>query len=589
MNRGPTVSNPKNGARVGRLRRIRWWGWTILALVILIAAAGGFVWIEHARSVQMAAVSPEQGARLASASVKISCSLPGYVPGRGTVTVTVDGKALDASSLALRTDGAEATVSLADGTHTAAVEYTSADIFSRRLSRSWSFSIDTTSPEVRVVSPSPLAILSQKSNHFVATFSEDATATLSVDGKNVALTLGDSSASSTTSAAGAVSATGDSSVNAGRTVEGDLSLTEGKHEFTLTVTDPLGNRTVQEWEAWADYTAPTVQEAEWPGDTWKQTSAALTFAIADNFPDKLVMSASVDGQNTSVLRTSAVASGAISSAATGKPAAKTSTAKKSTSTTASTGTSPGTSTIAAAQPRYYLLATGELSEGTHDVSVSVQDLGGHVSTWHRTFLVDSTDVFGARPLSEGATGKDVVELQRVLTAKGLYTGEANGVYDSATAQAMAAFNQSRNLTGGTSANADALALMIGSIRIDISERKLYLFSDGKLAKTYSVAIGQPAYPTPVGNWKIISKVRNPIWTPPKSPWAVGLDPVPPGPGNPLGTRWMGLSAPAIGIHGTDADWSIGTAASHGCIRMHIPDAEDLFTRVYIGTPVQIVP
>jgi lipoprotein-anchoring transpeptidase ErfK/SrfK len=52
---------------------------------------------------------------------------------------------------------------------------------------------------------------------------------------------------------------------------------------------------------------------------------------------------------------------------------------------------------------------------------------------------------------------------------------------------------------------------------------------------------------------------------------------------------MGLSATAIGIHGTDADWSIGTAASHGCIRMHIPDAEDLFTRVYIGTPVQIVP
>jgi lipoprotein-anchoring transpeptidase ErfK/SrfK len=65
--------------------------------------------------------------------------------------------------------------------------------------------------------------------------------------------------------------------------------------------------------------------------------------------------------------------------------------------------------------------------------------------------------------------------------------------------------------------------------------------------------------------------------------------VPPGPGNPLGTRWMGLSAPGVGIHGTPDAASIGYSASHGCIRMRIPDAETVFAHVSVGTPVFIVP
>jgi L,D-transpeptidase ErfK/SrfK len=82
--------------------------------------------------------------------------------------------------------------------------------------------------------------------------------------------------------------------------------------------------------------------------------------------------------------------------------------------------------------------------------------------------------------------------------------------------------------------------------------------------------------------------KNPWWYPPASPWAQGLKPVPPGPGNPLGTRWMGLTAPGVGIHGTPDSGSIGYSVSHGCIRMLIPDAEWLFDHVVIGTPVFIV-
>ena len=86
----------------------------------------------------------------------------------------------------------------------------------------------------------------------------------------------------------------------------------------------------------------------------------------------------------------------------------------------------------------------------------------------------------------------------------------------------------------------------------------------------------------------MDKQRNPWWRPPNSEWAKGLKPVPPGPGNPLGTRWMGISAPGVGMHGTPDAASIGYSASHGCIRMQIPDAEWLFDHVRIGTPVFIV-
>jgi L,D-transpeptidase catalytic domain len=107
-------------------------------------------------------------------------------------------------------------------------------------------------------------------------------------------------------------------------------------------------------------------------------------------------------------------------------------------------------------------------------------------------------------------------------------------------------------------------------------------------RVFGVATGQAAYPTPLGRFTIATKQRDPWWYPPDSDWAAGAVPVPPGPGNPLGTRWMGLSKPLVGIHGTPDAASIGYSASHGCIRMRIEDAEWLFERVRVGTPVFIV-
>jgi lipoprotein-anchoring transpeptidase ErfK/SrfK len=117
--------------------------------------------------------------------------------------------------------------------------------------------------------------------------------------------------------------------------------------------------------------------------------------------------------------------------------------------------------------------------------------------------------------------------------------------------------------------------------------KLYLYKGTRLWRMFGVATGQSAYPTPDGTFTIVDMQRYPWWYPPASPWAAGAKPIPPGPGNPLGTRWMGLSAPGVGMHGTPDDASIGYSESHGCIRMHIPDAEWLFDHVTLGTRVTI--
>jgi lipoprotein-anchoring transpeptidase ErfK/SrfK len=126
------------------------------------------------------------------------------------------------------------------------------------------------------------------------------------------------------------------------------------------------------------------------------------------------------------------------------------------------------------------------------------------------------------------------------------------------------------------------------IVIGRSSHRLRLFDGSRLVHQFGVATGQPAYPTPLGTYAIVTMQRDPWWTPPNSAWAAGEQPVPPGPGNPLGTRWMGLSAPSVGIHGTPDAASIGYSASHGCIRMRVPDAEWLFDHVRVGTPVAIV-
>jgi lipoprotein-anchoring transpeptidase ErfK/SrfK len=127
------------------------------------------------------------------------------------------------------------------------------------------------------------------------------------------------------------------------------------------------------------------------------------------------------------------------------------------------------------------------------------------------------------------------------------------------------------------------------IVINVAAHSLSLYNREQLLAQFPVACGSPTWPTPAGHWKIVSKQRNPSWTNPGSSWAASMPPfIGPGPGNPLGTRAMALSASGVLIHGTPSSWSIGSNVSHGCIRMYMKDVEALFDMVEANTPVYVI-
>jgi lipoprotein-anchoring transpeptidase ErfK/SrfK len=128
-----------------------------------------------------------------------------------------------------------------------------------------------------------------------------------------------------------------------------------------------------------------------------------------------------------------------------------------------------------------------------------------------------------------------------------------------------------------------------AIIISTSANVLKLYGKGELRKTYKVATGTGGYPTPHGQFRITAKRLNPTWYNPYADWSRGMPAfIPPGPNNPLGTRALNLNASGIRIHGTPDDASIGTNASHGCIRMHMHEVEELFGKVNVGTPVLVI-
>jgi hypothetical protein len=127
------------------------------------------------------------------------------------------------------------------------------------------------------------------------------------------------------------------------------------------------------------------------------------------------------------------------------------------------------------------------------------------------------------------------------------------------------------------------------ITVDRDNFTLRLFRNLRPWKRYGIAVGMAGLDTPAGTYRIQDKQVDPAWHVPNSPWAGSLagQVIPGGaPDNPLKARWLGI-ANGVGIHGTAEDWSIGSRASHGCIRMHVSDVIDLYPRVPVGTPVLI--
>jgi lipoprotein-anchoring transpeptidase ErfK/SrfK len=127
------------------------------------------------------------------------------------------------------------------------------------------------------------------------------------------------------------------------------------------------------------------------------------------------------------------------------------------------------------------------------------------------------------------------------------------------------------------------------IIINLSAHTLSLYERDKLIAQFPVACGSPTYPTPAGQWKVTEKQRNPSWKNPGSAWAKSMPPyIPPGPGNPLGTRALATNMSGVLIHGTPSPWSIGQSVSHSCVRMYMKDVEQLFEMVEVNIPVYVI-
>jgi lipoprotein-anchoring transpeptidase ErfK/SrfK len=216
----------------------------------------------------------------------------------------------------------------------------------------------------------------------------------------------------------------------------------------------------------------------------------------------------------------------------------------------------------------------------------------HSTTAVRTFLSSVARQVASAP--RNATLK--ITVKHMVTRRSVYGYRLDQAATyTLVNKALADTNASRKLRKKLTAvraavNANDLAKQYSTVlTVQKSTRTLRLFKNLKVSRRYKVAIGQPAYPTPEGLFHIQSKQVNPTWSVPNSPWAGELQGTTVQGGsaaNPLKARWMGI-VDGVGFHGTGDDASVGTAASHGCLRMHVADVIDLYKRVPVGTPVLI--
>lgn len=462
--------------------------------------------------------------------------------------VTLDGRDVTSriggagSDIVLRAPG------LSNGAHTMSVSYSTDNLLSRSTSRTWGFVVDRKPPALSV--PVPLGNgVNHHSVRIAGTAERGSTINITWEGGLArAVAEGPSGAWATTA-----------------------TLPEGLVDLRVVATDPAGNTTARARRLIVDTERPRLTLAG-TKNLFKLTTTPdpiIYGRVANENPHLLTFGARVNGQQITPVR--------------GRDAMATSTSGSPYTDAASTG--DGTSLQLSGKK--FALGIGRLPEGQNTITVWVRDAGGNVTRRTFTSFVDTQSEFGSSQLTEGAKGTDVEQLQVRLGQAGVWKGGSTGKYNAKTTKAVKRYQRKHGLKVNGRVDSRTLRALVGKIVVRLNSRTLTLYRDGKAVKTYPVAVGMPAYPTPTGTYEIVNKQMNPTWTPPESPWAAGLGPIPAGPGNPLGTRWIGTSASSVGMHGTYADWTVGTAASHGCLRMHIADVEELYELVSVGMPVEI--
>ena len=520
-----------------------------IAAVALVVVAAFAVW-QLVERPSVDPITPAPGASVSDRTPTITVAVPADAR-LGDLKVTVDGR--DATADARSEDGRLAVVTpkrLTEGTHSVSVSFTSSNVFARTVSKSWQFDVDTSAPKLALTAPKQGVLKARRAVAFSGT---------AEPGTTVTVAAGGTSTDATTGADGAW-----------RMV---ARLPEGAIDAKVTASDAAGNATTRTRRLTVDTTPPTLAvSAPTAGQKLTETDQPLVYGtVRSDNPRALRYAVRVNGAKVVTVKGSDAATPA--------------------SLEASYGQAASTPTTLEVDGRRIALAVGTLPQGTNRIAVTATDAAGNATKVTRVVQVNSTDEFGAVDMRPGARGADVTALQKRLRQSRVYPKKAKltGVYDKTTKKSVARYQTRFDLPVTGTLNARTRQAMVGRIVVNLGQRKLRLIRDGRVWRTYGIAVGQPAHPTPTGEYEVNDKQVDPAWYPPDSPWAAELETIPPGPGNPLGTRWIGTTAPAIGIHGTYADSSIGYAASHGCMRMHIPDVEELFEQVQLGTTVSIRP
>ena len=516
-----------------------------VAVAVLAAAAlialGAFALSQFLGRAAIASADPGPGGAVATTTPVLTVRIENAGP-LEDLAVLVDGKDVTERARGAGDRLVVAPGRLREGAHTAEVSFRTSNVFSRTVRRRWTFHVDVTRPALAIRTPARRAVSRSRVVRLSGTAEPGARVTASWRGGK---------ARTRARADGRWSA---------RT-----RFPEGAATVEVTATDRAGNSTRRRREVLVDTVAPVLRiGAPTPGSQLTETDQPLVYgSVPNDNPARLTFGAVVNGRGAGALP-------GRSATSAESPAQ---------------GADPGLTIDGHA----FTMPVGTLAQGRNRVTVWVRDPAGNLAKRTMTLLVDSTEEFGRSEMRPGARGEDVVALQERLASAGVYKRRPTGRFDAATSAAVRRYQRRHGLSATGAVGPRTLRALVGRIVINLGQFKLRLIRDGKVLETYPVAIGQAAYPTPTGDWSIVNLQKNPTWIPPDSPWAKGLGPIPPGPGNPLGTRWIGTSAPAVGIHGTYADSTIGTRASHGCIRMHIPDVEELYEQVTVGMPVLIRP
>ena len=522
---------------------------TIGLLVLAAVVAAAFIAWQLMERPSVDAPVPAPGSAVSQTSPRIAFAVP-----EGTrladLRVVVDGADVTASAR-----GAGNTVivtppgTLADGTHDVSVSFGGGNVFARTVERAWQFEVDTAAPTLAVTSPEAGDLRARRAVKFAGRAEPGSRVTVAFPGGQAGATAGD-----------------------GGAWEAVARLPEGRVRATVTAEDRAGNATARGRRVTVDTTAPELAvSAPRTGEQITETDEPLVQGEVTDDPRGLTFTAVVNGDVVATVKGSEATS--------------------PDDFALDYGDASSTTAALEIDGRRFAMAVGVLPQGRNTITVSARDRAGNVARTRTVVHVDSTDDFGAADLRAGGRGPDVVALQQRLREAKVYPKNATltGVMDRVTVASLARYQKRYELPRSAIVDERTRDAMVGRIVVNIGQRKLRLIRNGRVWKTYRIAVGQAAYPTPTGDYEINDKQVDPTWYPPDSPWAAELSTIPPGPGNPLGTRWIGITAPAIGIHGTYAGSSIGTAASHGCMRMHIPEVEELYEEVALGMTVSIRP